>query len=77
MCIRDRFVREASVLAELEHPGIVSYVSHGTAPDGQRFLAMEWLEGEDLSQRLRRGPLSVRDTITLSLIHISISRMTR
>ena len=61
----DRFVREASVLAELEHPGIVSYVSHGTAPDGQRFLAMEWLEGEDLSQRLRRGPLSVRDTITL------------
>lgn len=61
----ERFGREASVLAELEHPGIVSYVAHGAAPDGQRFLAMEWLEGEDLGQRLRRGPLSIRDTISL------------
>lgn len=61
----ERFGREASVLAELEHPGIVSYVAHGAAPDGQRFLAMEWLEGEDLAQRLRRGPLSIRDTISL------------
>lgn len=61
----ERFSREASVLAELEHPGIVSYVAHGAAPDGQRFLAMEWLDGEDLGQRLRRGPLSIRDTISL------------
>lgn len=61
----ERFLREASVLSELEHPGIVSYISHGAAPDGQRFLAMEWLDGEDLGQRLRRGPLSIRDTLCL------------
>ena len=40
----ERFLREASVLSELEHPGIVSYISHGAAPDGQRFLAMELFE---------------------------------
>src|SRR5689334_7665276 len=47
-----RFMREAHVLAELRHPGIVGYVEHGLLPDGQSFLAMEWLEGEDLARRL-------------------------
>jgi serine/threonine protein kinase len=61
----ERFSREAAVLAELDHPGIVSHVAHGTAPDGQRYLAMEWLQGEDLGQRLRRGPLPITDTLTL------------
>jgi serine/threonine protein kinase len=60
-----RFIREAELLSELRHPGIVSYVAHGVTPQGQRFLAMEWLEGEDLAQRLLRGPLGLTDTRTL------------
>jgi hypothetical protein len=59
----DRFHREAQLLAQLRHPGIVSYVAHGQIPDGQRFLAMEWLDGEDLAQRLSRGRLSVGDAL--------------
>src|SRR5437764_195873 len=42
---RVRFLREAQLLAELSHPGIVRYVAHGEAPGGQLFLVMEWLEG--------------------------------
>jgi serine/threonine protein kinase len=61
----ERFSREARVLAELRHPGIVSYVSHGQAPDGASYLAMEWLDGEDLSQRLARGALSIRESLIL------------
>jgi serine/threonine protein kinase/tetratricopeptide (TPR) repeat protein len=61
----ERFAREARLLAELRHPNIVSYISHGEAPCGQLFLAMEWLDGEDLASRLRRGPLSVGDAHTL------------
>lgn len=61
----ERFTREAQLLSELRHPGIVSHVAHGQTPDGQRFLAMEWLEGEDLSHRLVRGPLPLRQCITL------------
>ncbi len=38
----ERFAREALLLSELRHPGIVAYVAHGQTPDGQRFLAMEW-----------------------------------
>jgi serine/threonine protein kinase len=49
-----RFHREAAVLAELSHPRIVRYVAHGVAPDGTAFLAMDWLDGEDLAARLAR-----------------------
>ena len=61
----ERFVREANLLALLQHPGVVSYVAHGHTPAGYLYLAMEWLEGEDLAQRLLRGPLSVRDSLLL------------
>jgi hypothetical protein len=60
-----RFSREAQVLAELRHPAIVSYVAHGTSHEGQPFLAMEWLAGEDLSRRLLRQPLSLAETLSL------------
>src|SRR5580704_8522882 len=60
-----RFAREAATLAELDHPGIVRYVAHGGAAEGDAYLAMEWIEGETLSARLARGPLSVDDTLAL------------
>src|ERR1041384_3152439 len=56
---RARFEREARILSELRHPGIVGLAGQGTPPDGRPYFAMEWLEGEDLQQRLGRGRLSV------------------
>jgi serine/threonine protein kinase/tetratricopeptide (TPR) repeat protein len=61
----DRFVREAQLLSELRHPGIVSYVVHGMTPQGQPFLAMQWLDGYDLGHRLSRGVLPLRDALLL------------
>src|SRR5262245_5643311 len=52
-----RFAREARVLSELDHPGIVRYVDYGSTPAGEPYLAMEWLDGEDLSRRLAREVL--------------------
>jgi tetratricopeptide (TPR) repeat protein len=60
-----RFSREAVLLSELCHPGIVSYVAHGTTEAGQPFLAMEWLEGEDLAQHLVRRPLGLSEALAL------------
>jgi Tfp pilus assembly protein PilF len=60
-----RFAREARVLAQLAHPAIVRHVADGQCEDGSRYLAMEWLHGEDLAHRLKRGPLSVEETIAL------------
>src|SRR5262249_6380306 len=62
----DRVLREARLLADLTHASIVRYIAHGAFEQGELFLAMEWLEGEDLSQRLKRGALSVDETLTLA-----------
>jgi hypothetical protein len=62
---RERFAREARLLAELHHPAIVRYVGSGES-GGQRWLAMEWLDGEDLDARLRRERLSTLDAIELT-----------
>ena len=62
----ERFELEARTLAGLEHPSIVRYVAHGHLPAGERFLVMEWLEGEDLAERLVRQGLTVSETLILA-----------
>ncbi|MEM9070419.1 MAG: serine/threonine-protein kinase [Myxococcota bacterium] len=52
---RDRFLQEATALARLQHPNIVEVHDAGVTPEGKAFLALEMLEGETLSSRLRRG----------------------
>ncbi len=64
---RARFAREVELLAELSHPGIVRYVSHGVTRAGEAFLVMEWLDGEDLERRLGRGPLAADEAVALAL----------
>jgi serine/threonine protein kinase len=62
-----RFMREAHILGELHHPHIVRYVAHGVvAAADPPYLAMEWLEGENLAERIHRGPLGLRDTAAVA-----------
>jgi tetratricopeptide (TPR) repeat protein len=61
----ERFLREGRVLAELSHPGIVKYVAHGYTEDNEPYLAMEWLEGEDLARRLSRTGLTMDESVRL------------
>jgi serine/threonine protein kinase len=49
-----RFRREIQVTAKLAHPNIIQVSDFGTAPTGEPYLVMEYLEGEDLDQRLTR-----------------------
>lgn len=62
---RPRFLREATLLRRIVHPRVVRYLDHGETETGQAWLVMAWLEGEDLAQRLRQGPLPLRDALTL------------
>nr|MBK7069616.1 protein kinase [Deltaproteobacteria bacterium] len=62
---RERFLREARLLAGLQHPGIVRYVDSGETPEGAPFLAMEWLEGETLDARLARAELTLGESVAM------------
>jgi tetratricopeptide (TPR) repeat protein len=63
---RERLVREARLLADLQHPAIVRYLEFGATDRGWPYLAMEWLEGEDLSLRLRGDGLDARDALLVA-----------
>jgi eukaryotic-like serine/threonine-protein kinase len=60
-----RFEREAVTLASLQHPNIASIYGYEKA-EGTRFLAMELVEGEDLSVLLKRGALSVDEVVRIA-----------
>jgi tetratricopeptide (TPR) repeat protein len=63
----ERFAREAVVLAAIHHDGVVRYLDHGVTADGAKYLAMEWLNGQDLSQRLGdQGTLGVAETLSVA-----------
>ena len=62
-----RFDHERRALTRLSHPSIVRYVAHGLSASGQPYLAMEWLEGEDLASRLSRGSLTIDESIELAI----------
>ncbi|HZU98149.1 MAG TPA: serine/threonine-protein kinase [Planctomycetota bacterium] len=52
-----RFLREARLACVLKHEGLVRGLGFGT-DRGQRYFAMELVQGESLRQRLKSGPLS-------------------
>jgi len=63
----DRFAREALVLSELRHPGIVGYVTHGVTSSGYPYLVMDWLDGIDLEEHLKiRGALPLEDAVWIA-----------
>ena len=70
-----RLSQEGQILSELDHAGIVKVVAFGTLEgsasdtegrpleEGAPFVAMEWLDGEDLQARQKRAPLSLREAL--------------
>jgi serine/threonine protein kinase len=52
----ERLVREARVLAQLEHPGIVPVHDAGTLPDGRVFYVTKFVEGSRIDQFLASVP---------------------
>jgi serine/threonine protein kinase len=63
---RRRFWREARAAASVNHPNICQIHEIGE-DNGQLFIAMELLEGEVLSDRLRHGALSLAEVMPIGL----------
>lgn len=60
--LRERFEREARVVSSLNHPHICTLHDIGHQ-DGIDFLVMEYLEGETLAERLKKGPLPLEQAL--------------
>ena len=61
-----RFRREAHLLASLNHPNIAAIYGLQEA-DGQPFIALELVEGEDLKERLARGAIPLDEALEIAV----------
>ena len=67
----ERFRIEAQAAASLNHPGIVAVYDRGSA-DGATYIAMEYVRGESLKQKVRRdGALPPDEAVTIALAVLS------
>ena len=64
--LRERFEREARTIASLNHPHICVLHDIGRQ-DGTDYLVLEYLEGETLAERLKRGPLPLEQTLQFAI----------
>jgi len=63
-----RFGREARAMSHLTHPNTVKVLMHGELEDGSLYIVMEYLEGKNLNQLVRKeGPLSVERALRILL----------
>ncbi len=61
---RQRLEREAKTIAQLTHPHVCTLYDIGSE-DGVDYLVMEYLEGETLEDRLRRGAMPLDEVATI------------
>ena len=64
--LRERFILEGRIQFSLRHPNIVR-VTDIVEDDGVPALVVDYLEGEDLEARLRRGPLSIQEMLEIAI----------
>ena len=63
---RERFEREALMIALLEHPAIVPVYDMGEE-EGQPYIVMRYMSGGSLSDKLKRGSIPLRECVDMYL----------
>ena len=60
-----RFQIEARAAQRLSHPNLVGVLDHGQDEEGTWYTALEFVEGHDLSERLKQGPIDPDEAVRI------------
>ena len=60
-----RAFQEVELLAKIDHPGIVRHIADGITSDKVMYLAMEWIEGPTVADRMEKEGFSQREVVAL------------
>jgi serine/threonine-protein kinase len=61
-----RFKREAEIASRIGHPNIIEVLDFHTLPSGTPYMILEYLDGESLASRLRRGPIGLEEALEIA-----------
>lgn len=64
---RARFLREARMISELNHPNIATLFDYGETDDDRPFLVMELIQGRPLSDLIRKGELTLLRIVEIGI----------
>ena len=63
---KDRFVIEAQAAAALSHPNICT-IHEIDEEEGKSFIAMEYVEGQSLKNKIDRGPIVIEEAVDIAI----------
>ena len=64
--LRERFLREAKAAAALDHPAVCTIHECGEA-EGRMFLAMAYIDGSTVSEKIRERPLKIGEALDIAM----------
>ena len=62
-----RFEQEARAASALSHPNVCTILALGETPDGQHYIAMEYVDGETLRKRIAGGRHTIREAVDIAV----------
>jgi serine/threonine protein kinase/Tfp pilus assembly protein PilF len=64
---KKRFIHEAKAASKLDHTNICTIHEIDQTEDGQIFIAMACYEGETLKQKIKKGPLKIKEALDIAI----------
>jgi len=64
---KKRFIREAQAASALQHNNICAIHEINETPEGQMFICMDYYDGENLRDKIKRGPMPVAEAIDIAI----------
>ncbi|HXT49702.1 MAG TPA: protein kinase [Thermoanaerobaculia bacterium] len=62
-----RFQHEARVATQIKHPNVAILYDFSRLPDGRFYMVIEYIEGEDVGSRIKKGPINALEAIELAI----------